>query len=37
LSSGEIGIILGISQVTVRRHCMTARQKIRERIFPRRI
>ena len=31
----EIGKILHLSQITVRRHCMTARKKLRERIFPR--
>jgi RNA polymerase sigma-70 factor (ECF subfamily) len=29
----EIGRILGLSQITVRRHCMTARQKLREKVF----
>lgn len=29
LKSEEIGLILGLSQVTVRRHCMSARQKLR--------
>ncbi len=31
----EIGRILRLSQITVRRHCMAARQKLRERLFPR--
>jgi RNA polymerase sigma-70 factor (ECF subfamily) len=31
----EIGRILSLSQITVRRHCLTARQKLRERLFPR--
>jgi len=30
----EIGRILRLSQVTVRRHCGAARQKLRERLFP---
>jgi len=29
----EIGRILGLSQITVRRHCMTARQKLRDKVF----
>ena len=33
IGTGEIGSILCLSQVTVRRHCMTARQKLRERLF----
>jgi RNA polymerase sigma-70 factor (ECF subfamily) len=36
LSTEEIGVILGLSQITVRRHCMSARQKIRQRLLPRR-
>jgi RNA polymerase sigma-70 factor (ECF subfamily) len=36
LGTDEIGSILGVSQITVRRHCMSARQKMRDRIFPRR-
>lgn len=35
METGKIGRILGMSQVTVRRHCMSARQKLRERLFPR--
>src|SRR3989442_677548 len=35
MSTSEIGKILGVAQVTVRRHCMSARQKLRERLFPR--
>jgi RNA polymerase sigma-70 factor (ECF subfamily) len=31
----RIGRILGLSQITVRRHCMLARQKLRDRVFPR--
>lgn len=31
----EIGRVLGLSQVTVRRHCMSARGKLRDRLFPR--
>jgi RNA polymerase sigma-70 factor, ECF subfamily len=34
IDSGEIARILRLSQVTVRRHCMTARQKLRRRLFP---
>jgi RNA polymerase sigma-70 factor (ECF subfamily) len=33
--AGEIGRILGISQVTIRRHCMSARQKLRRHVFGR--
>jgi RNA polymerase sigma-70 factor (ECF subfamily) len=36
MPTGEIGKVLGLSQVTVRRHCMSARQKLRDRLFPRR-
>jgi len=36
LDSAEIGAILRISQITIRRHCMSARHKLRERIFGRR-
>lgn len=35
LSTEEIGVILSLSQITVRRHCMSARQKIRQRLLPR--
>jgi RNA polymerase sigma-70 factor (ECF subfamily) len=35
LDTAEIGTILGISQVTIRRHCMSARHKLRDRIFGR--
>jgi len=35
MPTSEIGKILGVAQVTVRRHCMSARQKLRERLFPR--
>jgi RNA polymerase sigma-70 factor, ECF subfamily len=35
IDSAEIARILRLSQVTVRRHCMTARQKLRRRLFPR--
>jgi len=35
LSTEEIGVILRLSQITVRRHCMSARQKIRQRLLPR--
>jgi len=34
LPTVEIGKILSLSQITVRRHCMTARKKLRQRIFP---
>jgi len=30
----EIGRILGLSQITIRRHCMSARRKLRENLFP---
>ena len=33
ISTEEIGAILGLSRITVRRHCMLARKKVRERIF----
>jgi RNA polymerase sigma-70 factor (ECF subfamily) len=33
LGTDEIGAILGLSQITVRRHCMLARRKVRERVF----
>jgi RNA polymerase sigma-70 factor, ECF subfamily len=35
IDSDRIGAILGLSQVTVRRHCMSARHKLRERLSPR--
>jgi len=35
LSTEEIGVILRLSQITVRRHCMSARHKIRQRLLPR--
>jgi RNA polymerase sigma factor (sigma-70 family) len=34
MSTQEIGGILRLSQITVRRHCSSARQKLRERLFP---
>ena len=34
MSTQEIGVILHLSQITVRRHCASARQKLRERLFP---
>jgi RNA polymerase sigma factor (sigma-70 family) len=34
MSTQEIGAILRLSQITVRRHCTSARQKLRERLFP---
>jgi len=36
LDTGQIGVVLGLSQITVRRHCMSARQKLRHRLSPRR-
>jgi RNA polymerase sigma-70 factor (ECF subfamily) len=36
LTTEEIGVILSLSQITVRRHCMSARQKLRQALFPRR-
>jgi len=33
MSTQEIGGILRLSQITVRRHCTSARQKLRERLF----
>ena len=35
MPTDEIGRVLGLSQVTVRRHCMSARGKLRDRLFPR--
>jgi RNA polymerase sigma-70 factor (ECF subfamily) len=35
MDTAAIGAILRLSQVTVRRHCMEARQKLRQRVFPR--
>lgn len=35
MPTNEIGKVLGLSQVTVRRHCMSARGKLRDRLFPR--
>ena len=34
MGTQEIGLILRLSQITVRRHCASARQKLRERYFP---
>ena len=34
LSTDEIGRMLRISQVTIRRHSMSARHKLRDRLFP---
>ncbi|HKB08716.1 MAG TPA: sigma-70 family RNA polymerase sigma factor [Candidatus Polarisedimenticolia bacterium] len=34
MGTDEIGRILNLSQVTVRRHCMSARQKLRDRLLP---
>ena len=34
IGTDEIGRVLRLSQVTVRRHCMSARQKLRDRLFP---
>ena len=36
LTTEEIGVILSLSRITVRRHCMSARQKLRQALFPRR-
>lgn len=36
MPTDEIGKVLSLSQVTVRRHCMSARGKLRDRLFPRR-
>ena len=33
MDTDEIGRVLRLSQVTVRRHCMSARQKLRNRLF----
>jgi len=33
MDTSEIGRVLRLSQVTVRRHCMSARQKLRNRLF----
>jgi len=35
MTTGEIGRVLGLSQITIRRHCVSARRKLRERLFPR--
>jgi RNA polymerase sigma-70 factor (ECF subfamily) len=35
MPAGDIGRILGISQVTIRRHCMSARQKLRRYVYGR--
>ncbi len=34
METDEIGRILRLAQVTVRRHCMSARHKLRQRLFP---
>jgi RNA polymerase sigma-70 factor, ECF subfamily len=34
MDTEEIGRILRLSQVTIRRHCMSARHKLRERLYP---
>jgi RNA polymerase sigma-70 factor (ECF subfamily) len=34
MGTDEIGRILNLSQVTIRRHCMSARHKLRERLIP---
>jgi len=34
MDTEAIGRVLRLSQVTVRRHCMSARQKLRDRLFP---
>lgn len=33
MSTQEIGAVLHLSQITVRRHCASARQKLRDRLF----
>ncbi|HEV8701851.1 MAG TPA: sigma-70 family RNA polymerase sigma factor [Candidatus Polarisedimenticolia bacterium] len=35
MPTDEIGRVLSLSQVTIRRHCMSARGKLRDRLFPR--
>jgi RNA polymerase sigma-70 factor (ECF subfamily) len=35
MATEDIGRVLRLSQVTVRRHCMSARQKLRDRLLPR--
>lgn len=35
MPTDEIGRVLSLSQVTVRRHCASARGKLRDRLFPR--
>jgi RNA polymerase sigma-70 factor (ECF subfamily) len=35
VSTGEIGRILRLSQITVRRHCMGARRRLRDHLFDR--
>jgi RNA polymerase sigma-70 factor, ECF subfamily len=35
IGTEDIGRIMRLSRVTVRRHCMSARQKLRNRLFPR--
>ncbi len=35
MSTEDIGRILRLSQVTIRRHCMSARHKLRNRLLPR--
>ena len=35
MPTDEIGRVLSLTQVTVRRHCMSARGKLRDRLFPR--
>jgi RNA polymerase sigma-70 factor (ECF subfamily) len=37
IATQEIGRILGLSQVTVRRHCMSARQKLRDHLLSDRV
>lgn len=34
MTAQDVGRILGLSQITVRRHCMSARLKLRARLFP---
>ena len=35
MPTDEIGRVLSLSQITIRRHCMSARGKLRDRLFPR--
>lgn len=35
IGTDDIGRIMRLSQITIRRHCMSARQKLRDHLFPR--